>query len=58
MVPRTDGCGEQLLRRIIEVGRVNVRAVTWRKRTTIIENQTQPPLAWFGGGVLEGARAM
>lgn len=56
MVPSTDGCGEQLLSRIIEVGRVNVRAVTCRKSTTMMENHTQMPLAWSGGGVDEGAR--
>ena len=58
IVPRTLGCGEQLFNKMIEVGRVNVLAVTWRKRTTIMENQTQGPLAWPEGGVDDGARAM
>lgn len=58
IVPRTDGCGEQLFSKIIEVGRVNVRAVTCRKSTTMMENQTQTPLAWSVGGVEDGAREM
>lgn len=58
MVPRTVGCGEQLFRRMMEVGSVNVRAVTCRKSTTTMENQTHGPLAWSVGGVDDGASAI
>lgn len=55
IVPSTDGWGEQLFSRMMEVGRVKVRAVTWKKRTMMIQNQTQGPLAWPGGGIVDGA---
>lgn len=56
IVPRTEGCGEQLLSRMMEVGRVKVRAETCKKSVMMIQNQTQGPLAWPGGGIVEGAR--
>lgn len=56
MVPKTDGCGEQLFSNMIEVGRVKVRAVTCRKSTMMMDNHTQTPEACAGAGVEEGAR--
>lgn len=56
IVPSTDGCGEQLFSRMMEVGRVKVRAVTWRKSTTMMEIQTHTPVACAGGGDEDGAR--
>jgi alpha-L-arabinofuranosidase len=41
---------------MMEVGRVKVRVVTWRKSTTMIRNQTQGPLAWPGGGIVDGGQ--
>lgn len=58
MVPSTDGCGEQLFKRMMEVGRVKVLAVTWRKRTMAMDSQMAKPVAWDGGGDEEGAREM
>ena len=44
-VPSTVGRGEQLFRRMIEVGSVKVRAATCRNKTIMMENHTHGPLA-------------
>ncbi|KAK2737018.1 hypothetical protein FQN55_001350 [Onygenales sp. PD_40] len=57
-VPSTDGCGEQLFSRIIDVGNVNVRDSTCKNSTTMIEIHTHMPVAWAGGAELEGLSDM
>lgn len=58
IVPSTLGWGELLLMRMMVAGSANVRAATWRKRTTLMPSQMMEPLAGSGGGEEEGRRAM
>ena len=56
MVPRTEGCGEQLFIRMMVAGRANVRAMTCMHSTPERASQTRTPEAWVGGGLEEGMR--
>jgi hypothetical protein len=56
IVPRTDGCGEQLLIRIVVAGDANVRPITWTKRSAVSADHIVTPVFWLGGGVVDGMR--
>jgi hypothetical protein len=48
-VPKTDGCGEQLLIRIVAHGSAKVRANTWINRTPVIAAHMNMPVTPAGG---------
>jgi hypothetical protein len=56
IVPRTLGCGLQLLMRIVVAGEANVFPTTCRKSKLVIEIQIGQPVFCEGGGVVEGIR--
>lgn len=58
MVARTEGWGEELLRRIMDAGRAKVRAATCKRMTKAMPSQTQKPEAGLGDSELDGKREM
>jgi hypothetical protein len=56
IVPRTLGCGLQLLMRIDVAGEANVLPTTCMKSNPVIEIQIGQPVFCDGGGVVEGIR--
>jgi hypothetical protein len=56
VVPRTDGCGQQLLMRIAVHGKANVLASTWTNSTTVIAIHTSAPETPAGGIDVLGTR--
>ena len=58
MVPKTEGCGDELLSRIIVAGRAKVRAATCKNNTKEMPSQTAAPEAGSGAFDVDGKSAI
>lgn len=58
IVPKTEGCGDELLSRMMVAGRAKVRAATCKNNTKEIPSQTAAPEAGSGAFDVDGRSAM